>query len=255
MRAAAVRKPLTAGRRQAPAVALLARRAAGRRLHAGALQRGVPGAARPDVGLALGLRPARDDRDERPLRRRRLPGRGRRRPRQRAHTCCCSGWSCWSRRTSRWPSPPRRSRCSPAPRCGDCTWRFTQGLLSKLVADTAPAELLGTGFGDLQPRERHRAAARERHRGLAVERLRGRRHLSRRARLSPRSRPSDCWPRRATGSPRDPRAEPPARRHAHSPATSGHSIATSGSCAASIFARSAGSSSSCPARCSRPWIT
>ena len=24
---------------------------------------------------------------------------------------------------------------------------FTQGLLSKLVADTAPAELLGTGFG------------------------------------------------------------------------------------------------------------
>ncbi len=36
-----------ARRRQAPAVALLARRAAGRRLHAGALQRGLSGAARP----------------------------------------------------------------------------------------------------------------------------------------------------------------------------------------------------------------
>jgi len=37
--------------------------------------------------------------------------------------------------------------CCSAWRCGASTWAITQGLLARMVADTAPAGLLGTAFG------------------------------------------------------------------------------------------------------------
>ncbi len=99
-----------------------------------------------DVGLAARLRAARDDRDERAVRGGRLSGRRRGRSRECPHDGV--------RRTG--PADRRRrgaggSGVAAVVFCGAALWglhmAFTQGLLAKLVADTAPAELLGTGFG------------------------------------------------------------------------------------------------------------
>ena len=100
-----------------------------------------------DVGLGLGLRAPGDDCDERLLCGVRISGRCSCRPLESPHAAF--------RRTS---SPDRRG---PVPgccrnaahdvcrgwHCGDLHLAFTQGLLSKLVADTSPALLRGTAFG------------------------------------------------------------------------------------------------------------
>ena len=61
--------------------------------------------------------------------------------------CCCAGWRPWSSPIWRWPSFPGSAGSSSASVCGASISDFSQGLLSALVADTAPEDLRGTAFG------------------------------------------------------------------------------------------------------------
>jgi len=127
-------------------VGLLVHRAARRGLHAGALQRRFSGAARAGCRARPRLRPAGDDRDEHLLCGSRLPGRRRRRPHEPAHLLFLG--------LALLIAADLVLALAASPLmafAGAALWglhmAFTQGLLSKLVADTAPAELRGTAFG------------------------------------------------------------------------------------------------------------